>query len=123
MFHSAHSAYRPIIERRMDTPNLLIHTLPITALATSDPLHQFPWGNVSDLLRRDARRISALFQNIGQVLIIQDHIVPNELPIRFFPVKNLENQKIHRRPYDRRLHAKALRMAKAAARIGPLSLK
>ena len=80
-------------------------------------------GNVSDLLRRDARRISALFQNIGQVLIIQDHIVPNELPIRFFPVKNLENQKIHHRTYDRRLHAKALRMAKAAARIGPLSLK
>ena len=59
----------------------------------------------------------------GQVLIIQDHIVPNELPIRFFPVTNLENQKIHHRPYDRRLHAKALCMAKAATRIGPLSLK
>ena len=115
----ARKAAKQLIQKTGVDPD----TIDALIVTTTTPDYKFPWGNVSDLLRRDARRISALFQNIGQVLIIQDHIVPNELPIRFFPVKNLENQKIHHRPYDRRLHAKALCMAKAATRIGPLSLK
>ena len=64
------------------------------------------WRNVSAPLWRDTCRIVAVFQNIGQVVIIQNHIVTNDPLICFFSCKDswiLKNSQLFSHPYFSRL--------------------